>query len=116
MNRATVPQQLVSHLANGRTPVEAAVLMHLTKHQLDQAVTDTLTALRARTLPHAVNRAWEVGWLRRERHGDHAGFNAHQRRGEDPCDDCKAGEREYRASRRARNPDQAAAGHTTAAA
>ncbi|MGW1160399.1 hypothetical protein ACWD48_19705 [Streptomyces sp. NPDC002519] len=37
---------------------------------------------------------------RRERHGDHAGYAAHIYRREDPCDLCKAGEREYRNNRR----------------
>ncbi|MFE0353625.1 response regulator transcription factor [Streptomyces nigra] len=56
-----------------------------------------LKKLGANTIAHAVHLAWEAGILRRERHGDHAGYNAHKYRGETPCDLCVAGERKYRA-------------------
>jgi DNA-binding CsgD family transcriptional regulator len=52
--------------------------------------------LGAQNMTHAVNLAWEAGLLRAERHGDHAGYAAHARRGEPPCDDCRRGERAYR--------------------
>jgi DNA-binding CsgD family transcriptional regulator len=64
------------------------------------AVQDTrhrlMGKLGAKSLVHAVHLAWEAGILRRERHGDHAGYAAHQYRGEEACDSCKAGERTYR--------------------
>jgi DNA-binding CsgD family transcriptional regulator len=68
------------------------------------AVQDTrhrlMGKLGATSLVNAVHLAYQAGILRRERHGDHAGFVAHTRRGEDPCDLCKAGESAYRAARR----------------
>lgn len=53
-------------------------------------------ALNARNITHAVHLAWQAGVFRRERHGDHAGYTAHLRRDEQPCDECRAGERDYR--------------------
>lgn len=72
-----------------------------------------LRKLNARDMAHAVFIACRLGLLdgRRQRHGDHAGFAAHQRRGEDPwqCELCAAGERTYRhdlkAARRTTQPD-----------
>lgn len=57
-----------------------------------------LTKLGARSAAHAVFLACQAGILdgRPQRHGDHAGYSAHIKRGETPCDDCKAGERAYR--------------------
>lgn len=58
--------------------------------------------LGARDMAHAVFLACQAGLLdgRPRRHGDHAGFIAHQRRGEDPCWPCKQGEFDYQAERR----------------
>lgn len=58
--------------------------------------------LGARNMPHAVLLACRAGILdgRPRRHGDHAGFAAHVARGEEPCDACWEGEREYRRDRR----------------
>ena len=60
-----------------------------------------LTKLGASSAAHAVFLACRAGILdgRPQRHGDHAGYMAHIRRGEDPkaCGHgCWAGEREYR--------------------
>ena len=60
-----------------------------------------LTKLGANHAPHAVLLACQAGILdgRLRRHGDHAGYVAHVRRGEDPkaCEHgCWAGERAYR--------------------
>jgi hypothetical protein len=65
-----------------------------------------LSKLEAEDLPHAVFLACRAGILdgRPERHGDHAGFAAHVRRGEDPwaCDKgCPEGERAYRREQKA---------------
>ncbi|MGW7053093.1 hypothetical protein [Streptomyces sp. NPDC054887] len=61
--------------------------------------------LGAENLPNAILLACQAGILdgRPRRHGDHAGFRAHERRGEDPwaCPPCAEGEREYRAGRSA---------------
>lgn len=62
--------------------------------------------LGARNVAHAVLLACRAGILDgrpQERHGDHAGYEAHRRRGEDPkqCPHgCWAGERAYRAAQR----------------
>jgi hypothetical protein len=61
-------------------------------------------------LVHAVHLAYQAGLLRRERHGDHAGFAAHRYRDEEPCDECWAGERAYRAERRQRRRQEGSGG------
>lgn len=65
-----------------------------------------LKKLGARSMPQAVLLACRAGLLdgRPQRHGDHAGYEAHRRRGEDPklCEACSAGEREHKAALRAR--------------
>lgn len=61
--------------------------------------------LGANNITHAVFLACQAGILNpNQRHGDHAGFIAHQRRGEDPWEcrlGCPEGERAYRRERRA---------------
>ncbi|QGZ53307.1 hypothetical protein GPZ77_34315 (plasmid) [Streptomyces sp. QHH-9511] len=63
--------------------------------------------LGARNMTHAVLLACRAGILdgRPQRHGDRAGFMAHVRRGEQPCDACREGrnafDRAWRASRKA---------------
>ncbi|MGW4505743.1 response regulator transcription factor [Streptomyces sp. NPDC004436] len=66
-----------------------------------------LTKLGASNAAHAVLLGCRAGILdgRPQRHGDHAGYEAHLRRGEDPkqCEHgCWAGERAYRNAQRAR--------------
>ncbi|MFF3620020.1 response regulator transcription factor [Streptomyces sp. NPDC002467] len=70
-----------------------------------------LTKLGANNAPHAVFLACQAGLLdgQRRRHGDHAGYEAHRRRGEDPCEACRAGEREHRSRYKARQAPQNAA-------
>lgn len=66
------------------------------------AVQDTrqraILKLGAKSSAHAVLLACRAGLLdgRPQRHGDHAGYVAHTRRGEDPCEACREGEQEYR--------------------
>ncbi|GAA0501018.1 helix-turn-helix transcriptional regulator [Streptomyces olivaceiscleroticus] len=64
--------------------------------------------LGAVNAPHAVFLACQTSLLEVEhprrtikprRHGDHAGFVAHKRRGEEPCVECRAGEKAYKAER-----------------
>jgi DNA-binding CsgD family transcriptional regulator len=59
----------------------------------------------ARNITHAVFLACRAGILdgRPQRHGDHAGYEAHIRRGEDPklCPQCHTAERAYRNALRA---------------
>lgn len=91
-------QEVLRHAADGLSIPETARAMHLavgTIHYHQQVI---VTALKARNMQNAVLLACQAGYLdgRRRRHGDHAGYAAHVHRGEDPCDDCKAGERNYR--------------------
>lgn len=59
-----------------------------------------LRKLGARSIAHAVFLACQAGILdgRPQRHGDHAGYEAHRRRGEDPkqCEPCRLGERAHK--------------------
>lgn len=61
-----------------------------------------LSKLGANSIAHAVHLAHGLGLLRRERHGDHAGYIAHGRRGEPVCEACKAGEADYRSGLKTR--------------
>ncbi|MEU9415204.1 helix-turn-helix transcriptional regulator [Streptomyces sp. NPDC048272] len=69
--------------------------------------------LGARGITNAVLLACRAGLLdgRPQRHGDHAGYEAHRRRGEDPklCELCSAGERAHKAALKARQRAQNAA-------
>ena len=60
-----------------------------------------MAKLGANSIAHAVHLAHNARLLRRERHGDRAGFVQHQLHGEDPCDACKAGNARYYRDRRA---------------
>jgi DNA-binding CsgD family transcriptional regulator len=62
-----------------------------------------LRKLGANSIAHAVHLAHCEGLLRPERHGDHAGYEAHRRRGEVPCPLRRTGERAYRNGRKARS-------------
>jgi DNA-binding CsgD family transcriptional regulator len=70
-----------------------------------------LTKLGAVSAPHAVLLACRAGLLdgrpRTQRHGDHAGYTQHQKRGEEACQACKAGERAYQVQRRQRRRETA---------
>ncbi|MGW0626462.1 LuxR C-terminal-related transcriptional regulator [Streptomyces sp. NPDC002758] len=100
----------------GQTHQEIADHLVMTRKGLTATVNRTIHKLGARNAPHAVHLAYQAGILRRERHGDHPGFIAHQRRGEDPwaCDKgCPEGERAYRTEQRRKR--QAASGEREAA-
>ncbi|GAA3384410.1 response regulator transcription factor [Streptomyces racemochromogenes] len=58
--------------------------------------------LGAASSAHAVLIACRAGLIdgRPQRHGDHAGYEAHRRRGEQPCDACRMGERAHRQRQR----------------
>lgn len=63
--------------------------------------------LGATSLVNAVHLAYQAGIFRRQRHGDHAGYVAHTRRHEPPCDACVQGELDYQRQRRGqRNVNQ----------
>lgn len=100
-------QLLVLRLAaEGFSRQEIASRLLLGEGTVDYHERVIIAALGARNLRNAVHLAWMAGVLRRgrvlrDRHGDHAGFRLHERRGERPCDACVAGEREYRRGLRA---------------
>jgi DNA-binding CsgD family transcriptional regulator len=94
---------VLRHAAEGLTIEATARLLDSSPPAVQDARHRLLGKLGAASMPHAVHLAHLAGILRRERHGDHAGFIAHQRRGEDPwacTQGCPEGERAYRAERR----------------
>ncbi|MFB7605244.1 response regulator transcription factor [Streptomyces gardneri] len=66
-----------------------------------------LAKLGARSAPHAIFLACQAGILdgRPRRHGDHAGYEAHRKRGEDPkqCEPCRLGERAHKQAMKKRS-------------
>ncbi|MFC5202100.1 response regulator transcription factor [Streptomyces kaempferi] len=92
--------QILKAIADGGTYTEIAADLQLAHASVKNYAHSAIKKLGARSQAHAVHLAWESGLFRRERHGDHAGFAAHRYRDEEPCDDCWAGERAYRAGRR----------------
>jgi DNA-binding CsgD family transcriptional regulator len=102
--------ELLTRVANGESYPQLArdwVVEQITVRTTGVRV---MRKLGANTITHAVFLAVQTGLLDpRRRHGDHPGFVAHQRRGEDPCEACWDGERAYRRERRAAR--KAAKGH-----
>ncbi len=90
-------------VAQGLTQEEIGRQVHVSREAVNKAMQRIMRRLGARNCTHAVLLGCQAGILdgRPQRHGDHPGFAAHKRRGEDPCEACKAGESEYRAERRA---------------
>ncbi|MFF1544114.1 hypothetical protein [Streptomyces sp. NPDC058291] len=88
------------HAADGHTIESSARLLSSSMPAVQDARHRLMGKLGAQSMAHAVHLAHQAGILRRERHGDHAGYAAHTYRGEEPCDPCKAGERAYRNDRR----------------
>lgn len=83
----------IARRTGGSVPGVKSTLLRLKRH------------LGARTVAHAVHLAYQAELFTvAGRHGDHAGYMRHVRRGEDPrtCPHgCHAGELTYRAQRRA---------------
>lgn len=97
--------QALRLVAAGATHAEAARQLVMTPKGFTATVNRAMRKLGARNAPHAVLLACRAGVLdgRPQRHGDHAGYEAHIRRGEDPkqCQHgCWAGERAYRMEQR----------------
>lgn len=95
--------QVLWLIAQGDSYAEIAVELHLAHASVKNYAASAIKKLGARSQAHAVHLAYQAGIFRRQRHGDHAGFTAHVRRGEDPwaCNrGCPEGERAYRAERR----------------
>ncbi|MFE2563099.1 response regulator transcription factor [Streptomyces mirabilis] len=108
------PHQLTAlNLAStGHTHKEIARELGIDEKSIGKLMTEIFRKLGAKSMPHAVLLACRAGLLdgKPQRHGDHAGFAAHRYRGEEPCDDCWAGERTYRAEQRQRRRQEAAGG------
>lgn len=93
-------------MADGRTLAQIATLWGVERGTVHTFAARLRRRLGAETNPQAVLLACRAGLLdgRPQRHGDHAGYEAHIRRGEDPkqCQHgCWAGERAYRTAQRA---------------
>jgi len=100
--------QVLKGIAEGGSYAEIAAALVLAHATVKNYAHSAIKKLGARSQAHAVHLAHQAGLLRRERHGDHAGYAAHIYRQEDPCDLCKAGERAYRNRRRNQPKEQAA--------
>ena len=99
-------QATVLRLASeGLTQRQIAHRLRIRDKSVSYLVSEVLIRLGAENITHAVLLGCRAGILdgRPQRHGDHAGFAAHERRGEDPwaCEACAEGERAYRRERRA---------------
>jgi DNA-binding CsgD family transcriptional regulator len=100
------PHQLnaLQRASLGQTHKQIARGLRIDEKSVGKLMTEVFRKLGARNMPNAILLACQAGLLdgRPQRHGDHAGFIAHQRRGEDPwaCElGCPDGEREYRRGR-----------------
>lgn len=88
-------------VANGSSYRELATRWGITEITVRGYGHRLMAKLGANSIAHAVHLGHNAGLLQWERHGRHAGFAAHVRAGEEPCDRCLAGERAYQAGRRA---------------
>ncbi|MEU0818894.1 hypothetical protein [Streptomyces mirabilis] len=103
--------EFLERLACGETPREIADAWRMELTSIWTVAERLRKKLGAKTNEQAVFIACELKILEpNRRHGDHAGFAAHRYRGEEPCDDCWAGERTYRAEQRQRRRQEAAGG------
>ena len=101
----------LERLGRGETTRDIATAWHMEQTSIWTVAERLRKRLGAKTNEQAVLLACRAGLLdgRPQRHGDHAGYVAHQRRGETPCDACAEGEIDYRAERKARRQQQEAA-------
>jgi DNA-binding CsgD family transcriptional regulator len=104
--------QILRMVSLGWTHAEIAHALSMTPKGVTPAMVRAIRKLGASNAPHAVLLACRAGLLdgRPQRHGDHAGFRAHERRGEDAwaCGPCAEGERAYRAGRKQARDSNAA--------
>jgi DNA-binding CsgD family transcriptional regulator len=99
-------QQTLELVAAGLTFPQIGRRVGTTKAAVRARMQRVMRKLGADSSPQAVYLACRVGLLdgRPQRHGDHAGYEAHRKRGEDPkqCKrGCPEGERAHRAAMRA---------------
>ena len=93
---------VLERAANGDTYATIARDLGYQEKSVSKMALRLARKLGANNITHAVFLACQLRILDpTRRHGDHAGFNAHKYRGEDPCQACWDGERQYRAERRA---------------
>jgi DNA-binding CsgD family transcriptional regulator len=92
---------VLERAANGQTYAVIARDLGYVEKSVSKMALRLARKLGANNITHAVFLACQMKILDpTRRHGDHAGFNAHKYRGEDPCQACWDGERAYRAERR----------------
>lgn len=98
-NELTVLQRA----AQGETYAAIAQALGYAEKSINKMALRLNRKLGAANITHAVLLACQAGLLdgKPRRHGDHAGFAAHQYRGEEPCEACWEGERAYRRDRKA---------------
>jgi DNA-binding CsgD family transcriptional regulator len=102
--------EVLRRAAAGQTYATIAAELGYQEKSVSKMALRLARKLGATNITNAVHLAHVAGILRRERHGDHAGFTAHVRRGEDPwaCQQgCPEGERAYRAERRQQRKEAA---------
>ncbi|MER6488768.1 LuxR C-terminal-related transcriptional regulator [Streptomyces virginiae] len=97
-------QETLELVADGLTFEQIGRRLNITAHAAELRMSRAKQKLGGTTTPHAVILACRAGLLdgRPQRHGDHAGYEAHRRRGEEPCDACRVGEREHRSRYKSR--------------
>ncbi|MFJ5294486.1 response regulator transcription factor [Streptomyces sp. NPDC088348] len=95
--------ETLTRVATGATYIDLAAEWFISELAVRGYGSRAMRKLGANSIAHAVFLACHAGLLdgRPRRHGDHAGFAAHQYRGEEPCEACRAGERAYRRGREA---------------
>lgn len=95
--------EVLRRVATGSSYVDLAAEWFIAEVTVRGYGLRAMRKLGASSITHAVFLACQVGILdgRPQRHGDHAGYVAHTRRGETPCTACDVGEKAYRASLRA---------------
>jgi DNA-binding CsgD family transcriptional regulator len=97
--------------AAGESYAQTARRIFITEKSVSNVATRIMRKLGAQTMPNAVFIACQLRILEpNRRHGDHPGFVTHKRRGEEPCEACWAGEREYRAELRRKRRQKPADG------
>ena len=95
---------VLEHAANGDTYATIARELGYQEKSVSKMALRMARKLGANNITHAVLLACRAGVLdgrpRSQRHGDHSGYTQHQKRHEEACAACKAGERAYQAQRR----------------
>jgi DNA-binding CsgD family transcriptional regulator len=91
-------QEVLELAAEGYTYRQIGRCLGITPSAASNRAEHAIRNLGATSIANAVLLACRAGILdgRPQRHGDHAGYEAHRKRGETPCEACKAGEREHR--------------------